>query len=767
MKSEADLKQELISLLTGGNSDKQNSSLDYGRIIDLSSQLSKHDSENVRFSVDAKIVERLGEQLVSKRTTALTELIKNAYDADATFVDVNFKGTEEEGGTISVFDNGSGMSRDSLVKGFMTISTSDKGENPVSSIFKRQKAGRKGIGRFSAQKLAKKLSIITKRETDVNYLKIDIDWTEFESNKSVTTIPSTIKSGPDFDDFISGTKLIMHQTREAWTEENIHTSFNYLSNILTVTPDSSRGDPGFEVKFKYISFDGEEVPIVLDPKEIYLNDADVRFVAEIKDKCVWLRIYDVLSSEVHAEYDMPELYSEVLDSVQYELSGYYFSMGKGKKTVRYLQTFLRNNGGIRLFRNRFNVAPYGERFNDWLSLDESSRRRIILPPHANTNFYGKVHLDDTEGVFEETSAREGVIESDSFVALTETTKALALKIASHVAENRGLKVKASQKGYQKPKPLFEVVQEKVSDLKQEVVKYIEEIPLEEVLDTEPVESDDTIKSNTSMLISKIDDLDMTVKEFIDEQMMYRVLASIGLAISEFTHEIQLYLSNLKMGSQELSELSRKNLELQELANNLTHCVGMLDAYTDFFDGTIRSNSNRERKYFEIRQIISEFFDAMAPTIERRGYELDIRYDDWDIWTKPLHISELMSVLINLFTNTCKAIDRAKRDTGKILVDVTSTNELITIRFEDNGDGIPENKRGKVFQPLYTTEVPAESYASENQYGRGMGLGLSITEQIIEELDGEITVVDPSSGYSTCIKIQLPRAKEEEIPADAY
>lgn len=270
-------------------------------------------------------------------------------------------------------------------------------------------------------------------------------------------------------------------------------------------------------------------------------------------------------------------------------------MGQGITNVRYLQAFLRENGGIRLFRNLFNVAPYGERFNDWLTLDESSRRRVILPPHSNTNFCGEVHIDDQTSIFDETSAREGVIESTDFFNLTELTKNLVIKIASHVASVRGKKIKASQKGYVKPKPLVERVQDDFIEVKKEATKLINAISDQEL----PVESSTEDENQTSfkfdstnsvpeptVLLEKINAFDSTIKEFIYEQMMYRVLASIGLAISEFTHEIQLYLSNLKLASQDLKEFAVELPEIKSLSDDLERCVGMLDAYTDFFDGTI-------------------------------------------------------------------------------------------------------------------------------------------------------------------------------------
>ncbi|MGD1456753.1 sensor histidine kinase [Vibrio harveyi] len=772
MSKESDLIDQLTGLL-----DQNNEKVDYSRVLELASQLSEQDENNVRFSVDAKIVERLGEQLVSKRTTALTELIKNAYDADAEKVQVEFINTDALAGTIVIQDNGSGMCREDLVKGFMTISTSDKVENPYSNKYKRYKAGRKGIGRFSAQKIAEKLIIITKREQDVDYLRVEIDWNHFESNRIISAIPSKIEYKKDIEEFSNGTKLILQKTREAWSLSNIETTFNYLSNILKITPDSTRNDPGFDVNFAYTDALGMRSDLKLSPKEVFLDAADVRFVAKVKNGTVSLDIEGVSDSNLSEKFELPEYYNSVLEGVSYRLTGSYFSLSQGTRNVRYLQAFLRENGGIRVFRNLFNVAPYGERFNDWLALDESSRRRTILPPHSNTNFVGEVHIDDQESIFDETSAREGIIESEDFSNLTELTKNLVIKIASHVAAVRGKKVKASQKGYTRPKPLVERVQDEFVEVKKEAAKLVTAISEQEKTADGTVEDENQTSfkfgyeqyrtPEPTMLIEKLNEFDSTIKEFIDEQMMYRVLASIGLAISEFTHEIQLYLSNLKLASQDLKEVSEKLPTIKYLSDDLERYVGMLDAYTDFFDDTIRSNSNREKKHYEIREIADQFFSAMEPTIQRRGYELVVQYDDWDLWTKPIHISEIMSVLINLFTNACKAIDRTGKNNGKLLFNVVSNSNYLTIMFEDNGDGIPESNWGKIFTPLFTTEVPPEAYSSENKYGRGMGLGLSITEKIIEELNGEITVMPPSEGYKTCFKIMLPRAKSEELPDNVY
>ena len=85
-------------------------SVNYGELLSLTNELMECDNEKVRFTVDAGIISRLGEELVGKRDTAVAELIKNAYDADATIVDVIFVNANLPGGELIIEDNGSGFS---------------------------------------------------------------------------------------------------------------------------------------------------------------------------------------------------------------------------------------------------------------------------------------------------------------------------------------------------------------------------------------------------------------------------------------------------------------------------------------------------------------------------------------------------------------------------------------------------------------------------------------------------------------------------------
>ena len=91
--------------------------------------------ETAYFSVDSRLLFQLGEKLVTDRAVALAELVKNSYDADATRVMIKMENIKSQGGTITIQDNGTGITLSSFKKNWMRIATIDKEENPVSLLF--------------------------------------------------------------------------------------------------------------------------------------------------------------------------------------------------------------------------------------------------------------------------------------------------------------------------------------------------------------------------------------------------------------------------------------------------------------------------------------------------------------------------------------------------------------------------------------------------------------------------------------------------------
>ena len=111
-----------------------------------------------RFSIDARTIITLGRDSIKDHTTALIELVKNSYDADARKVEIEiFSNSPSE--YIRVADNGSGMTEKEVDKYWLRIGYSEKRKNRVSKL-NRRKTGEKGIGRISSDRLGATLELI-------------------------------------------------------------------------------------------------------------------------------------------------------------------------------------------------------------------------------------------------------------------------------------------------------------------------------------------------------------------------------------------------------------------------------------------------------------------------------------------------------------------------------------------------------------------------------------------------------------------------------
>ncbi|RZK31874.1 MAG: ATP-binding protein, partial [Hymenobacter sp.] len=148
--------------------------LDISEVYAIALELAKSDTKNIRFLPDAGIIRKLGEELVSRKETAVAELVKNSYDADAPSITLTFSDTDKGGGSLTVKDTGSGMSSEEILGGFMRLAASNKVTESLSPVYHRQRAGRKGIGRFSVQRLGDALTLTTKRSDAERALQFHI-----------------------------------------------------------------------------------------------------------------------------------------------------------------------------------------------------------------------------------------------------------------------------------------------------------------------------------------------------------------------------------------------------------------------------------------------------------------------------------------------------------------------------------------------------------------------------------------------------------------
>ena len=212
----------------------------------LESSVKDFDSKTASFRVHASLIYKLGESLIADEITALSELIKNAYDADATICSLAINSDQVEEidgkkctGYIELSDNGCGMDLGTIVNGWLTLSNSPKKkmkkEQKTTPKYHRYPLGDKGLGRLSVQKLGRHMQMTTKAtDSNVEYCVV-IPWGDFLKNTTIDQIPVTIEKRDVVSDR-SYTKIIIRDliNPEMWgNPEQIGLLTNSINKIVS------------------------------------------------------------------------------------------------------------------------------------------------------------------------------------------------------------------------------------------------------------------------------------------------------------------------------------------------------------------------------------------------------------------------------------------------------------------------------------------------------------------------------------------------------
>ncbi len=716
-------------------------------------------STNITFTVDAGLIDRLGRELVGKAETAVSELVKNAYDADARNVEVNFIDSIWSGGTLEISDDGLGMMFNQLKAGFMTISSTDKVHNPSSERYKRSRAGKKGIGRFATQRLGKKLIIITQTLNSEQALKLTIDWEKYTADQDITKIINQIEYLPK--EKPEGTTLIIKDLREGWSEATIRRIYRYVSDLFQ--PDylsdnsqslkiAKQNDETFKVKFSHI-IDGVKYEIASPQKMLFDKNIAVieGFVDKVGDGFVGIKS-DKLELD---DYALPIFKSQNTNKFQIirniHFKAYYFIYNRldyytniTSLELKNIQKLAHESGGIRLYRNGFRVLPYGEQKDDWLGLDirysgVSGQTNI---PFSNNNLFGFVEIIDQEGFnFQETASREGLIENDAYQELIDFLIKSFTAARNRIAE----KITLIRKNKSEVDSIFEDRSEETSD-KKTIEEEFDELDKEVQKDS----AKDAIKS-----------IKEKYYQVIEELSMLRILASLGLTIGEFTHEIIQFTPSINGFISKLYESNESDLNTLTILDNLKKTFANFTSYTSYFNATVSENTSREVKPILITDVVDYFVRNIREDLARQNTEIIIDSFGYGLYTTPMHISEWSSVLYNIYTNSKKAIKRSG-NVGKLKIITGEENGRIYLELHDNGDGIPEENKERVFNAFFTTSTPAGFDAPLDEKLTGTGLGLKIVKDIVEAYRGTVKIIVPERGYNTCFRIDIPKAEKEEL-----
>lgn len=239
-----------------------------------------------QFDINPHVIRQLGAELVSDNVTALLELIKNSYDADATYVNIEINTTgiyqdsnvisEDHKGYIVVEDNGFGMDEETLLKSWLIISYSKK--RAVNGVKPKTPKGRtplgdKGLGRLSTQRLANRCEIFTKKQ-DSEAFHVGFKWSDFDKVERLSDVNVDFK--PVVSPKSSGTKMVLMDLVNpgCWKDADLERLKGALCQIIA---------PYKELKpFNiYLTIDGEIIDISQEISKLeQLNLCDINFAYE-------------------------------------------------------------------------------------------------------------------------------------------------------------------------------------------------------------------------------------------------------------------------------------------------------------------------------------------------------------------------------------------------------------------------------------------------------------------------------------------------------
>lgn len=412
---------------------------------------------NASFEVDSRLLLQLGEKLVKGRAVALAELVKNSYDADSTIVKISMHNIKNPGGIIIVEDNGTGMLLPKFLKTWMRIATTDKEKNPITAIFKREKAGEKGIGRFAARSLSQRLtlkSIAINEDGNKEELTAVFNWDSFIGGVDINKIDVKIYTQVVNRDTSTGTTLKMDNTYGIWTGIDIRHLRNELKDlinpsVLWIKEKDLKSDPGFEIEF-----DIPEFPA-------HVETLDSTFF-----KNSWARLVGCVNPEGDTEYWLEQINGEkrqfkrerrfnYIKNIKFEIYIMIYDkihFAESDWSAKRAAKIGRERGGVRVYADKFRIFGYGSKGDDWLRLEYDRSRSIVklddeverftldddrpgLRIFRNPNLFGYVTFRKEENkLLEITINREHLIENEAFDEMRHFVR-LGLDFATVIYSN--------------------------------------------------------------------------------------------------------------------------------------------------------------------------------------------------------------------------------------------------------------------------------------------------------------------------------------------
>lgn len=662
-------------------------------------------SERLRFS--PSILARLGEELVPDADQGVIELVKNAYDADATGCVVELRGTEMFGGQVRVTDDGAGMTEQDLVQGFLIIGRSRKEAAQLTRGYGRVPVGDKGLGRLAALRLGRRVTVVTRPyELRGVEFRLQLDWDDFDRADAVEDVPIEVLETTT--DQAPGTDILIEDLRAPFTRataDKLARNLLLLSDPFRDVDDRAgiAGDPGFTAELRAPDY----LELQAKVETSYFRDADFRIVGELDaDGFGTFRLLDWKGQELHSSrtervYQAPPL--------QFDL--WHFVLEKGRfsnkaSTLPEVRAWLKHIGGVHIYQDGIRVPPYGGPGNDWLDLNLMRVRSPEMRPGTNTSI-GRVTVSNLSGSLTQKTDRVGFLENAAFLELRQFCQdcldwAARVRVSEREAKRRAERDDVSKRSEKANTALEKVLTAAVPLTQRKAV----DVAIERVLKASERET----------------------KVLREELQLYRSLATAGMTSAVFAHEIgrplELLDSNLSALVDMIPEASRDAARRR---------VGRIERSSSrlgsFISIPLKMLAKGKRRYsrVDVNLCVGDLMRSLAPIFEH--YRVEVQLDLARTNTK-INGSEALveGIMLNLITNSVNAFQRRPSDTDQRILKVsTAYDGEVLILVEDNAGGIRDFDVTEIFLPGVTSSKD------------GTGFGLTIVQDSVSDLGGRIDV----------------------------
>lgn len=696
------------------------------------------DSGSFVFKPRARLIKTIGEDLISNDNVAITELVKNSYDAESPIVEITFQGEVREkagdekkktrstdtkekyivskGASIVIFDEGVGMDFKTIQEAWMEPATNYKKKEENKNNSRRKFVGEKGIGRFASAKLSSSLELVTKQKGK-DEIVVKFNWNDFSNEESYledVKIDWTIRPAQEIKK--CGTILKLIELNEDWDETKISELRVALSRLLNpIVPTDD-----FLISINLPNDFGEslsgliERPETLNRPNYYIKGSvtkdgfpkNIVFYSKMNGKEEPLTLSDNLFT-VNNSYSVGPFDFE-FKIWNRDREDLHSLASETNSIVKNVKKDLDDLCGISIYRDNIRVLPYGNHNNDWVRLD---MRRVNNPTLrlSNNQIVGYISIGlDTNPHLKDQSNREGIVESEAFEDLKECIKIILNEVEQRRYSERP---RESQTKETKKVSLFEKLS--LASLSAEIKES---------------------KPNSTEIINLINQKDAEIKETVSKIQevisRYRRLSTLGSLIDPIIHDGNNYLHKIDMKSTIIyDETQNINCNIDKIAKKANEIKDVKSRFSQLFK-RIEPFGGRKRgrpRTIVVEDVIKNQFILNSEDLSRKNISYTISDTQHKV---TIDESELAVILMNLIQNSIYWLSTIN-DERRIHVDVMNEQDGLAIVISDNGPGVKEGTEDDIFAPYYSTKPD------------GIGLGLAIAGEIMAEYDGELSLVKNS------------------------